>query len=326
MLEKDLNYGTSVEDFENMIVEDSDSDREEIRESGTVDSGNGDVEETTSETEEEEKTTAEEDGGAGEDVDLTGEEPKGKTKKESSGDEASEKALKTEDGMLVLDENARINVDGQPVLFKELASMVKKDSEWKKANTLKTEAIAKERKALEVEKLATDRYRGVVDLLKNNPEILDTVKSSLAGNEEAIKLIDGAMEVDPVALSSPYKAKIEELQNEIERRDQEAAFNAQRNDAKIKHDLSSEDLKEIDSLLIQKFKDSRIALNYEEGFRLWTANQILESRAKARKKPPEIGKEKNKATGDIVRSKKKEKGYDPNYGIVESDFKDAFLK
>ena len=67
------------------------------------------------------------------------EEPGGEegTQEKPSGDDTQQKepAEEAKEGFVDIEDTARLEIDGKPVLFKELVAKYKNDKEWQKANT-----------------------------------------------------------------------------------------------------------------------------------------------------------------------------------------------
>lgn len=271
MPENENDYGVDEESFKDLIAEEQNDDPEASPEEGNGKGGNGQDDK-------------------GEDADTqtavdTGEEDS-KEAKPAGEDSGEEPETPAEEGKetLEIDDMAKIVIDGEPALYKELVQAYKDKKNWSKVNTEKAMALAAERKEFDKERLVVSAYSNAVKLIKDNPEVLDAIKEHFSDDKAKLKMIEDAVSADPVAASNPYEGKINELQSKLDLIEQEKAFNAEKNDTKVKHDLKDSDLVEIEKLILNKYVDSRVVLNFEEGYELWQAKKIL-ANSKQPKKP-----------------------------------------
>lgn len=321
---EDMDYGVEESDFEDALISDSENDPSTAPEKGNGNDGNGLTEA---------ETGGQEDADEGADNNLLEKEESSTTAAdESKGDGDAEKGEKAtlsnvteKDGMLALDDEARINIDGKPALFKELVNAYKTNDTWKKENTEKAMAIAKERKEFEKEKLVVGTLHELASLIKNDPEIYAEIKDRYGDNAEKLKLIEEAINADVDKSANPYIEQINELKKKIAIREQEDAYNAQRRDCQVKYNLTEPELKEVDNLIINKFRESNIALSYEDGYALWHAKKVLAGNNTVKKPvPPETGSVKKQTVTQSTPRRNNEDD-DHDYGTTLRDFEGILL-
>ena len=197
-------------DFADAVIEDPETDPEIDPEEGNEESG-GNEEEGDNHQEEETPD---------------GENPE------------KEPAKNEKEGFVDIEDDARIEVDGEPVLYKELVAKYKNDKEWQKANTTKAQEIADQRKGLDRDILAVSSIKGLVNLVKENPAVISSLKEFFSGNQEALTAIDKAITADPSTLASPYEQQINELQGKLQLIEAEKLFRGRENDIKTKYQLT----------------------------------------------------------------------------------------
>ena len=277
-------------DFADAVIEDPETDPEIDPEEGNEESG-GNEEEGDNHQEEETPD---------------GENPE------------KEPAKNEKEGFVDIEDDARIEVDGEPVLYKELVAKYKNDKEWQKANTTKAQEIADQRKGLDRDILAVSSIKGLVNLVKENPAVISSLKEFFSGNQEALTAIDKAITADPSTLASPYEQQINELQGKLQLIEAEKLFRGRENDIKTKYQLTDTQTEEVSNIIIDEFKKSKAELSHETAYKIWRAENL----ENLKPMPPEKPKGKNAASS--TPKKKGLKGpYGGNYDATVDDFADA---
>ena len=278
-----------VNDFENAVIEDPEPDPEPDPEQGNEDNGGNEA-----------------DGEDQEEETPTDENPE------------KEPAEESKEGFVDIEDDARIEVDGKPVLYKELVAKYKNDKEWQKANTTKAQEIADQRKSLDRDILAVSSIKGLVNLVKENPAVISSLKEFFSGNQEALVAIDKALTADPSTLATPYEQQINELQGKLQLIEAEKAFKTQENDCKTKYQLTDTQIKEVSNIIIDEYNKSKATLSHETAYKLWRAENFENQKPM----PPEKPKGKNVAS-NTPRKKGLKGPYGGDYDATVDDFAEA---
>lgn len=288
-------------DFDDVIVSDPDDDPELDPEEGNGDGGN------------------EPDGGK--EAEGVEAESKSDDGEEGPADKEGAKTLDMDD-----DTRLEIEVDGkvQPALLKELKEAFINKAKWTKENTQKSMEIADQRKELEKQMASVKAYSALVQRVKSDPALVKQLNEYFGEDKTAIAALDAAVKADPKTLANEYEKTISDLRQQIAIREQEDRFKEARNDCMKKYQLSSSDMDEIDRLIFNEFKESKIALNHEKAYRIWRADKLIEAEGekKTKPKPPE------QSQGKVVQSDKlrpkKRSAISSHYETTEKDFEDIF--
>ena len=239
-----------------------------------------------------------EDGGNGDDKgDQSGEEGKDPEKEpEPASTEETPKAQKAEDvrvakdGTLEIAEDARLVIGGKPVLHKELVKAYVDNEKFVASNTQKAMDVAESKKAMDKDLLVIGAYKGLVDAVKGSDDVLASLKEHFSDKPEVIKAIEAAVSADPIKAAKPYEDEITALRADNKGMKEERLFSTERSDMIKKNQLSEEDMKGVEKIILDKYNKTQIPLSLEDGLELWQAKQIIASNGKAKTpKPPEQG-------------------------------------